>query len=217
MSQNRSSAVMARRSEPLASIDYFPTPPWATRALCEWLKERTSVHMMSVWEPACGEGHMARPLAEFFGSVKATDILDYGFGSGGIDFIGLPSAQDARVDWIITNPPFTLAEEFAHRAFDVVREGVAFILRSSFLEGTGRYDRLFSKRPPADILQFTERVPMVRGRLDKDASSATAYSWIIWRNGATPPLTRFHWVPSCRKRLERAEDYAVLNAAGASA
>lgn len=30
-----SSAVMARRIEPPDSLDWFPTPPWATRALLE--------------------------------------------------------------------------------------------------------------------------------------------------------------------------------------
>lgn len=38
MSQNCSSAVMQQRSEPRDSLDDFPTPPWATRALCEWLR-----------------------------------------------------------------------------------------------------------------------------------------------------------------------------------
>ena len=30
-----SHAVVARRHEPLTSLDDFPTPPWATRALME--------------------------------------------------------------------------------------------------------------------------------------------------------------------------------------
>jgi hypothetical protein len=39
VSQNRSSAVMQQRSEPHDSLDDFPTPPWATRALCEFLRD----------------------------------------------------------------------------------------------------------------------------------------------------------------------------------
>ena len=35
-----------------------------------------------------------------------------------------------------------------------------------FIESVGRYDRLFQKHPPAKFAQFTERVPMVKGRLD---------------------------------------------------
>ena len=34
--QNTSSSVMQQRSEPQDSLDDFPTPPWATRALCEY-------------------------------------------------------------------------------------------------------------------------------------------------------------------------------------
>lgn len=34
MAQNRSHAVMSQRVEAHDSLDHFPTPPWATRALC---------------------------------------------------------------------------------------------------------------------------------------------------------------------------------------
>ena len=60
MIQNTSHAVMAQRSEPRDSLDDFPTPPWATRALCEKLiGARHDLAGMSVWEPACGQGYMA--------------------------------------------------------------------------------------------------------------------------------------------------------------
>ena len=56
-----STAVMARRVEPADSLDYFPTPPWATRAFCEHVlprfKRRTSDgrFWLSARDPACGE------------------------------------------------------------------------------------------------------------------------------------------------------------------
>jgi len=44
--QNTSHAVMAQRVEPHDSLDFFPTPPWATRALCEWIADRVGeTHM----------------------------------------------------------------------------------------------------------------------------------------------------------------------------
>ena len=58
--QNTSSAVMAQRIEPADSADLFPTPPWATRALVEWISSQDmrvweqSVWEQSVWEPAAG-------------------------------------------------------------------------------------------------------------------------------------------------------------------
>ena len=38
------------------------------------------------WEPACGAGHMANVLAEYFGDVMATDKFDYGYGTA-FDFL----------------------------------------------------------------------------------------------------------------------------------
>ena len=60
------------------ALDYFPTPPWAARAGAE-LVQRLDPLAKTVWEPACGEGHMAGPLAEYF-SVCASDIHPHGFG-----------------------------------------------------------------------------------------------------------------------------------------
>jgi hypothetical protein len=70
MSQNRSLAVMQQRSEPHDSLDDFPTPPWATRALCEFLLfNGYEIENCTVREPAANRGHMVRPLQEYFASV----------------------------------------------------------------------------------------------------------------------------------------------------
>lgn len=206
MSQNRSTAVMQRRNEAHDSLDDFPTPPWATRALCEWLTTQgCDLSRLTCREPAANRGHMVRPLSESFGLVLGSDVHDYGCGFEVSDYLfGLPSDIN-KTDWTITNPPFRLAEQFIERALDRSMAGVAVILRSAFLESVGRYERLFRDRPPTDVLQFVERVPMVKGKLDGEASSATAYAWLVWRKGATP--TQLHWVAPCRKRLERPEDY----------
>src|SRR5262245_18669983 len=119
MKQNTSHAVMAQRFEAPDSLDDFPTPPWATRALCENLTAiGLDLGCMSVWEPACGRGHMARPLAEYFGTVHASDIHPYGHGDV-YDFLKEGSPDPTRggeIDAIITNPPFRLAEQFARVA-----------------------------------------------------------------------------------------------------
>jgi hypothetical protein len=72
--QNTSHAVMAQRIEPPDSPDDFPTPPWATRALIEHVFEgKEELTTMTCLEPACGAGHMARVLGEYFGEVQAAD------------------------------------------------------------------------------------------------------------------------------------------------
>ena len=213
--QNRSHAVMAQRTEAADSPDDFPTPPWATRALVEHvINDRHPFKSQTVLEPACGAGHMAKVLNEYFGVVKSSDAFAYGYGPVR-DYLAVPYEANAA-DWVITNPPFRLAEEFVHRSLIVARIGVAVLVRTVFIESSGRYRALFSKYPPTKFAQFVERVPMVRGRLDKKASTATGYAWLIWEKDvvSTPQLV---WIPPCRKQLEREGDYSSASLASLKA
>lgn len=211
MSQNRSNAVMAQRVEPRDSLDFFPTPPWATRALCEHI---IGLHGHLAWDPACGHGDMVRPLQEYALAVAGSDVHDYGYGFIRHDFL-MPYLPDGIgcAEWIITNPPFRLAERFARRALATASYGVALLVRTGFLESATRY-QLFVDHPPAVVAQFVERVPMFKGRLDPTGSSATAYAWIVWAKGNAD--TRLRWIPPCRPRLERDDDYPAPSAEGAA-
>ena len=204
MSQNTSSAVMQQRVEPHDSLDFFPTPLWATRALCELLGGKKALSKLTAWEPACGEGHMARPLAEYFSQVVASDVHPYGFGLVR-DFLS-STPEYVNADWIITNPPFRLADAFIKTAKQHANIGIAVLVRTAFLEGVSRYEELFSQFPPNIIAQFCERVPMLKGRLVENASTATAYCWVIWNRSLAG--TTFEWISKCRVRLERPGDYA---------
>ena len=208
MTQNRSTAVMQRRSEPHDSLDDFPTPPWATRALCEWLKSgdagRLDLENMTVREPAANRGHMVRPLAEYFGEVEASDVHDYDVGYRVEDYLFGPAP--AVVDVTITNPPFRLAQQFIARMAMTSSVGFAVLVRAAFLEGMERYRSLYSVNPPSAVLQFAERVVIHKGRLSEKGSTATAYAWLVWLEDE--PATTLHWIAPCRKQLERTGDYA---------
>lgn len=134
---------------------------------------------------------MVRPLQEYFASVEAADVHDYGAGFPLQDYLFGPLPD--LVDWTITNPPFRLAEEFIGRALRTSKSGCAFLVRTSFLETVGRYDRLFSVRPPTHVLQFSERVVMHKGKLAPQGSTATSYCWLVWINGASG--SRMGWIP----------------------
>ena len=195
---------MQQRTEPHSSLDDFPTPPWATRALCEYLEDVRPLNNYLCREPAANRGHMVKALDEYFAVVDASDIHAYGAGFPVRDYLFGPPPP--KVDWTITNPPFRLAEQFIHRAFETSRDGVAVIVRSAFLESVTRYRALFKINPPSLILQFTERVVMHKGKLSEKGSTATAYCWLVWQMGETGK-TRFDWLPPCRKKLERQGDY----------
>lgn len=209
-------SVMQRRHEPPDSLDYFPTPPWATRALCEHVLWPSWIDGRSAWEPACGEGHMSEVLREYFLRVRASDVFSYGTGHTA-DFLDV-GQPEVEADWIITNPPFKAAAEFALRGLDVARVGVALLVRSAWLEGSARYNTIFRPSPPTIIAQFSERVPMTKGRWDPEASTATAYCWVVWLKTAVWPGARFEWIPpGQRVALTKANDaarFGVKPAAG---
>lgn len=199
---NGARAIMGSRQEPDDSLDYFPTPPWATRALVEYALPEIGVtgrELGSVWEPACGEGHIAEVLREYSTKVIATDIHDYGQGEVA-DFLTFGGPVGA--DWIITNPPFgDEAIKFVHRALELAQIGVAMFFRSQWaVEGIERYEAIFKHNPPTLCAFFVERVNLCKGRWDPDGTTATAYCWLIWKKGETPRPP--FWIPpGCRKSL----------------
>lgn len=208
--QNTSHAVMAQRVEPKDSPDDFPTPPWATRALIEHvIGGLDELKVKNCLEPACGRGYMARPLSEYFQQVDTADAYHYGFAPVR-DFLTYPYEAQSH-DWVITNPPFRLAEEFVERALNVAREGVAILARTVFLESVGRYEGIFKNNPPTKFAQFSERVPMVKGRVDPKASTATGYAWFVWEKKTQVNSPRLMWVPPCRKAMEKNGDYSCLS------
>jgi hypothetical protein len=139
-----------------------------------------------------------------FPTVTATDIHDYGYGDAVQDFLDEKFAVDA--DWIITNPPFARkAEQFALKAIEQARVGVAIFAQLRWLETIGRYERLFRDRPPTLIAFFADRVALHMGKWDPEGSSATAYIWLVWVKGMAPRAP--FWIPpDGAKALWRPDD-----------
>lgn len=210
-----SSAVMARRaaaevatdtaqSAIYRTLDYYPTPLWAARAGAE-IVMGMDPGPWKVWEPACGAGHMASALAEYF-VVVASDVYPHGYGAV-VDFLD-DDVGVSEVDWVISNPPFKTAAQFVTLGLKRARRGVALLLRLSFLEGQARHELLYGDAPLSAVAPFSERVPMTLGRWDPEASSATAYAWFIWRHGHAGPAMLLPIAPGARDRLSRPEDAA---------
>jgi hypothetical protein len=218
---NGARSVMGSRQEPDDSLDFFPTPPWATRALFEHALPRvseagtplSSFRLWRVWEPACGEGHMAQAIEEYVRSCEGSDIHNYN-GNAILDFLNAHDLDHIRYDWIITNPPFAekATERFILRALDLASVGIAMFVRSQWIvEGVGRYERIFRDRPPTLIAFFSERVPLHKGRWEPDGATATAYCWLVWVRDRLP-MAPFWIPPGCRQALSRPDDRAKFAA-----
>lgn len=232
MAENKGhSAVRAMKrprlsdGEPWQEHELFPTPPWATRALFEhvlpavWDK---SYKADVILEPAAGLGHMAAVLDEYCDNVFASDIYNYPMADGRDAFATriathdfLSEDHECDVDWVITNPPFSLAHAFLARALTCASRGVALLLRIQWMEGQDRYKDVFTPTPPSLIAPFVERVPMCEGGYDPNGSTASMYAWFVWvknLHGLLPaPLTEGATIPSllippCKGELWRTSD-----------
>lgn len=205
MAQNRSSAVMAQRNEDKDSLDYFPTPLWATRALCEVVLNKDIIENQVCWEPACGEGHMSRALSEYFKQVNTSDIHDYGMGNVH-NFLETNTRLDYGVDWIITNPPFNRAEDFVKTALSIAKVGVAVLCRATWMESSKR-EPFFEENQLSIFAPFIGRVAMFKGKIDRKGASATAYAWFVWIKDFNSD-TKLVRIPfNSRKKFEKDSDW----------
>jgi hypothetical protein len=151
-------------------LDHYPTPDIAVTALLQ--KE---VFKGTVWEPCCGFGN----IAKHFNNCIATDIrLDDIYGEGGVDFL----KTYKKVDHIVTNPPYSLAQEFVEHSLGCVNHKVAMLCKLAFLEGKKRYD-LFKINPPKKVYVFSKRLPLTKASSNTKQSSMIPFAWFVWEKG----------------------------------
>lgn len=163
--------------------DYYATEPIAI----EWLMKLEELNK-NIWEPACGEGHLAKPLVANGYNVKSTDLIDRGYGMGGVDFFLETEVFDGD---IITNPPYKYAQEFVEKAISLVGDGhkVCMFLKVQFLEGKKRR-KMFEKYPPKTVWVSTNRIRC--GKNGEFKGSMVAYAWYVWEKGYTGE-TKLKW------------------------
>lgn len=160
--------------------DFYPTPAAGTRALL-------SVERFDgcIWECACGDGAISKELEAAGYTVISTDLIDRGYGAGGVDF--LLDFQTAAPN-IITNPPFKHAEEFVRHALARATRKVAMLCRLAWLEGIER-KALFERTPLARIWVFSRRLAMLRGgaAMQQGGGGMIAFAWYVWEHGHSGP------------------------------
>ena len=158
--------------------EFYPTPPEATRALL-------SVETFDgpVWEPACGDGRIAKVLTDHGLAVVATDLHAYGVGDTGIDFL---RERTARAKHIVTNPPYGrgLADQFVDHALALTRDTggkVAMLLNMASLCHPQRTSS-WQRQPPARIYAVDDIVCWPEDRYGQPPAYFTKhrYCWAVW-------------------------------------
>ena len=175
------------RSNDVAEHDYYATEPIAMEKLCDAFQFHKNI-----WEPACGEGHLSKVLESRGYDVISTDLIDRGFGGyEPLDF--LQTNECNLKEDIITNPPYSLANDFVKKALDTVADGyfVAMFLKLTFVSSKGRKE-LFRNNPPKTIYAFSERVECAKnGKFE--GKRGVDYAWFIWQKGLHG-VTELRWL-----------------------
>ena len=171
--------------------DFYATDPIAIDIL---LKEEKFKRM--ILEPACGMGHMSKRLMQVGHIVKSMDLIDRGFGEGGIDFLKYNYTWSGD---IITNPPFKDAIPFIKHSLDIIPVGnkVAMFLKILFLETDNR-KQLFLKYPPKTVYISANRICCAKnGDFETYTTKAVGYAWYVWEKQAPNDekwVTQLKWI-----------------------
>jgi len=168
--------------------DFYPTPDWVTAALLKHVTLRNPV-----WEPCCGDGAMARVLERAGHKVVATDLVDRGFGRGGVDFFAC-TAFPAGCRAMVTNPPYGDGGElvrgnnasvnfqrFVRHALDLTERAngqLALLVRFQWMAGK-RAAALITSGPLSRVVVLTKRIRWF------DMGEATNagqhhHAWLVW-------------------------------------
>jgi len=177
--------------------DYYATDPQAFKDFLWAFQDRDQEELdRMIWEPACGEGNLAKLLMKRGHIVLATDKIDRDFGNVH-DFLENKDRLEWRGD-IITNPPYkgNMDIEFVKRSLDKVSPGkwVIMLFKVQFLASKKRYF-LFQNLPPKYIYIHSSRIKIWKNNEDDGGSNALDYAWYVWKKGYEgDTVTR--WIPA---------------------
>lgn len=151
----------ANRGRERLEDDTYLTPMWCVeRAL-----EKINLPGGHWLEPCAGEGHVIATVNSLRDDVtwsaceirkeSLKKLKNFGFDKSSInDFLKLDESRLKRFDVVLTNPPYSLAQEFLEKCLRIANN-VVFLLRVNYLGSETRADWLRSHVP--DVYQLPNR------------------------------------------------------------
>lgn len=181
--------------------DFYETPYSITQHL---LTRENFDFSGVVCEPAQGSGAIVKVLSKYWpkSSIVAYDIET--------NFL----TETKTYDYIITNPPFSLAHEFIQKAKCVATKKFAMLLPLSYLHGKKRHDEIYMDKTYGlkTVYVFT-RYPMLGEPLRDDGKYNTGmmvYAWYIFENGHSQHPT-INWIDNNSDVLSKKDKIISLS------
>ena len=165
------------------AADYYTTDPTAVEQFVKHIEMLIgNISHSVIWEPACGCGNISEVLKKHGYKVSSTDLHDRGYGESGLDFLKTKIAfSDPHfiIDTIITNPPYSLANEFILHAMDILPNfGHYFALMNlSYLTGIQRHETIYGKGYLRAIHIYPHRINCYKNNINTGHSSPVNYAW----------------------------------------
>lgn len=154
----------------------------------------------NVYEPCCGAGDLSKRLEQLGHNVVSTDLVDRGYGEGGVDFFFVDKMPfDEKDCCILTNPPYKMHLEMIEHSLQILPEGqpCIMLLKTTALEGKSRHEMLYRKGYLECIYQFAERLLCAKNgdfeAMRKIGGSSVSYAWYVFRKGAEQP-PKIYWI-----------------------
>lgn len=149
----------------------------------------------NILECAAGMGHLSEKLKQLGHNVTSWDIIGRGYQLDKVcDFLE-EKELPKNCECILTNPPYILALQFVLHALELLQNGGQCImfLKTTFLEGKERLEKLFKTQPPKYVYVFSQRqICAKNGDFENVKSSAVSYSFFVWEKGCTSePIIRW--------------------------
>lgn len=191
-----------------AENDFYATDPEAVAKLLDCFeRDGIIIHGNEYLEPCVGTGNIINAFDttidiripyEVQDHWTCLDIVDRGYPKTIVQDY-LTWQTDLRYDFIITNPPYSLAAEFVEKGIDLLSDNgiCCMYLKLQFLEGVKRKE-LFDKYPPKYIYVFRKRMATWKNGLEKNPETGKkwaetiAFAWFVWVKGNTDePVVRW--------------------------
>jgi hypothetical protein len=207
-------------------FDFYDTPRHFISAVLDILP--SSFSPTKILDPGAGGGgwgYMARykwPASHIEGIEIREDVVAPPTGIYDVwrtmDF--RQYVPDSSFDLVVGNPPYSivdgkrdnlLAEKFIRTGLEAVRENglVFYLLKTVFLEGSGRGLGLFTEMPPNYMFQSISRIPFRPDLGNK--TNAVAYCMMLWQKGNVASETKIRWFDwRLGGKLEYVRDYPAL-------
>lgn len=131
-----------------------------------------------ILEPCHGTGSITKRLVQHGRSVYTNDT-ELGFEAHSNYDITFPAiwTEFPKVDYVVSNPPFNVADEILPLAWKHAKAGMAFFLRLSYLEPCDNRGPWLEEHPPARIIS----VPRISfKKTEKSSTDLVSCAWYIW-------------------------------------